>query len=69
MLSGSEPGVEYDGESEEEVVEVLGSTACMPGMNARFRMLHDLWSRTVPRSRGALAMSRSARHSPAPSLG
>jgi hypothetical protein len=51
---GEEPGLEYDGDSEDEL-DQLSALHCDDelGMAAplRFKLLHNLWSQGVPRSR------------------
>ncbi|KAF8057725.1 hypothetical protein HT031_005909 [Scenedesmus sp. PABB004] len=51
---GEEPGLEYDADSEDEL-DALGGlcadTTCGTGPPLRFKLLHNLWSAGVPRSR------------------
>jgi len=52
LMKAEVPGVEYEGESEEEV-EALGAMVAGPGLPApsRIKMLHQLWALGVPRRR------------------
>ncbi len=59
MNAGAEPGVEYDADSEDELVG-FGSMAAPPGTGSRFRHLHELWY-TGARFRGALSVASSSR--------
>lgn len=51
---GEEPGLEYDADSEDEL-DALGALNSDPEVGIqkplRFKLLHNLWSAGVPRSR------------------
>jgi hypothetical protein len=45
VVLGSEPGVEYDADSEDELVGPQGLSARGgPGGHSRYKMLHNLWT-------------------------
>jgi hypothetical protein len=51
---GEEPGLEYDGDSEDEL-DQLSALHCDDELGMapplRFKLLHNLWSQGVPRNR------------------
>lgn len=51
--AGEEPGLEYDGDSEEEL-DAVGALCTDPSVGLqpplRFKLLHNLWSTGVPRT-------------------
>ena len=53
VLYGGEPGVEYDVDSEDELLgpEGIAKLAAGRGKKARFEMLHNLWSSKRPTPR------------------
>ncbi|KAJ9518018.1 hypothetical protein QJQ45_004301 [Haematococcus lacustris] len=57
--AGQEPGLEYDCDSEDELVSM--ASAGLSGLASRYRLLHDLWTRhSAPRPRSLASMSSSA---------
>lgn len=56
VVGGAEPGVEYDGDSEDELT-TIASLGALPGAAGRFKLLHELWASGVPRARPSPASS------------
>lgn len=56
QVGSTEPGLEYDAESEDEMGSLAG-VAGLPGAAGRFKLLHDLWCLHAPR--GMMSAPRS----------
>lgn len=57
--SGTEPGIEYDADSEDELVG-FGAMAAPQNAGGRFRLLHELWY-SGAKFRGAMSVASSSR--------